>query len=69
MMSYELLWADRGDVIGVYEREQDALDELRACLRAHPEHADELGIAALDEHGRQTAFIPGHHALPATAAR
>jgi len=47
-MTYAMVYAENGDVVGFYGSREDAIDKLTAFVELHPEFQDEIGLRPYD---------------------
>ena len=43
-MTYAMVYAENGDVVGMYTSRKDALERLAAFIELHPEIQDDIGL-------------------------
>jgi hypothetical protein len=48
-MTYVMLYAENGDVIGTYPTREDAVRKLATFIEQHPEVQDEVGLRLYDD--------------------
>lgn len=59
-VTYELLWTDHADVVGIYDSRSEAEAELLAYAREHPRNASEIALIEIDDQGRRLGdFVSG----------
>jgi len=47
-MTFAMLYADTGDIVGTYQSREAAMRDLKAFVQAHPELQDEIGLRAYE---------------------
>ena len=48
-MTYAMLYAETGDIVGMYDSREQAMTDLAAFVRDHPELQDEIGLRPYDD--------------------
>jgi hypothetical protein len=43
-MTYAMVYAENGDVVGMYASREDAVERLVAFIELHPEIQDDIGL-------------------------
>ena len=61
-MTYAMLYAETGDIVGTYESRERAMTDLKAFVRDHPELQDEIGLRPYDN-GRPAGDFESASAL------
>ena len=55
-MTYVMLYAETGDIVGTYDSRERAMADLVAFVRDHPELQDDIGLRPYDEGRPAGAF-------------
>jgi hypothetical protein len=62
-MTYEVLDIESGDVLAAYASEEIAVARLVDYVHEHPEAADDLAVATVDDTGHAISMVSGEALL------
>jgi hypothetical protein len=48
-MTYAMVYAENGDVVGTYASREDAVERLAAFIDLHPEVQDDIGLRPYEQ--------------------
>jgi hypothetical protein len=62
-MTYAMVYAENGDVVGTYASREDAVERLAAFIELHPEIQDDIGLRAYEQGLPTGPYEPAVHVL------
>lgn len=62
-MTYVMLYAENGDVIGTYATRQDAVRKLASFIEQHPEVQDDVGLRPYEDGRPSGEYQPATEVL------